>query len=390
MPVIKDKTKKKASEFSRLNAFARGGIVYLSLAGLSMTAVHQMVEKPGGGSPSKGAIKDVIDMANANGGKRWDGEVHSDAGRPRSTTPALDKAIVKLVFKYRGSTKVTARFIRKTLRAARKVSLRTIERRLGEAGLAWLRRRRKAIVPVVHREARLHWAEWVLYRTVATLVRWCYTDGCTFYLAQSQSSHEDKQFAKLGPMVWRKADGSDALFQECIGPSAYWKSQGLPVRVWGLLVAGWLFVAILPEHVTMTAATYVSIVKKNFAKWLQQGLGRRAASCGAFLVQDHERCLWKDESLAALKEAGVTVLDFPKCSQDLNPIEICWRELRARLDETAPTEREYRDDFVKRVKNAVLWLNNNRHEYFLKLCTCQKEWARDVQTATPPGSRTKH
>ena len=390
MPVIKGKSKKDRSKHSRLNAFTRGGIFYLALAGFSMAAIMKMVDKPAGGHPSKGSINDVIATANANGGKRWDGQVEGGAGRPRSTTPALDKAIVKLVFKFRGRIVVTAKFVRKTIRAARKVSLRTIERRLGDAGLAWLRRRRKSIVPEVHRAARLRWAVWVLTRTVATLARWCYTDGTTFYLARCQAQHQDKQWAKLGPMVWRMADGSDALFEECIGPSAYWKAQGLPVRVWGLLVAGWLFVTILPEHMTMTAETYVGIIKKNFAQWLQQGLGRRAAARGAFLVQDHEKCLWKDGPQDALKEAGVTLLDFPKCSQDLNPIEICWRELRARMDVTAPTDREHRSDFVKRLKNAVAWLNVNRHDYFLKLCYSQKEWARDVQAAKPPGSRTKH
>ena len=60
------------------------------------------------------------------------------------------------------------------------------------------------------------------------------------------------------------------------------------------------------------------------------------------------------------------------------------------MDVTAPTDREHRSDFVKRLKNAVAWLNVNRHDYFLKLCYSQKEWARDVQAAKPPGSRTKH
>ena len=58
--------------------------------------------------------------------------------------------------------------------AARKVSLRTLQRRLSEAGLAWLRRRRKTIVPEAHKQSRLDYAAWILTRTVVTLARWAY------------------------------------------------------------------------------------------------------------------------------------------------------------------------------------------------------------------------
>ena len=47
--------------------------------------------------------------------------------------------------------------------------------------------------------------------------------------------------------MWRMADGSDGLYEDCIGPSSYTKAQGLPVRVWGMLANGVFSYAVLAE-----------------------------------------------------------------------------------------------------------------------------------------------
>ena len=92
-----------------------------------------------------------------------------------------------------------------------------------------------------------------------------------------------------------------------------------------------------------------------------------------------------------MRKVGAILLEnFPKCSQDLNPIEVAWRELRARLADTEPTELESREAFCARLRNAVDWVNRNRSDYLKWLCSCQKEWSQDVLTAKPPGARTKH
>ena len=108
---------------------------------------------------------------------------------------------------------------------ARKVGNRTLQRRLCDAGLAWLRRRRKSFVPRAHKAARVTFAKWVLRRRRATLGRWVYSDGTAFYLARDSREVDDRKYAALGPMVWRMANGSDGLYEECVGPSAYWKAR---------------------------------------------------------------------------------------------------------------------------------------------------------------------
>ena len=234
--------------------------------------------------------------------------------------------------------------------------------------------------------SRLDFAAWTLGRTTATLARWAYTDGTVFYLVRSQSELEVKQRGSLGPYVWRQANGKDALYEDCVGPSLYWKAQGAPVRIWGLLVAGILFITVLPDGQTMNRWWYEWIVNQKFPVWLSKATGARR---NVFLVQDHERCLWAGEPRNAMHGNGIELLeDYPKCSQDLNAIETAWREVRARLACTEPAALETRDRFIARLRAAVAWVNVHRKAYLLKICTNQKERARDV--IAMKGSRTKH
>ena len=385
------KSMKSSPSHARLSPFARGAITALALlAGWSAKDIAEAVPKPDGAAPSPVAVQQTIGMAKENNGMQWNGEVCAASGRPRATTDALDKEIFRLVIKHRGRTVVNTNYVKKKIKAARALSDRTIQRRLVEAGLRWLRRRKKSFVPKLHLESRLKWSSWVLGRTVSTLKRWAYSDGTVFYLARCESEVQNKVRAALGPMVWRRADGKDSLWHDCIGPSAYWKSQGKPVRVWGLLVAGMLFICILPEGVAMTGEVYAAVIKEKFGEWLRAGLGKMAKR-GAVLIQDHEKALWRTVARDAMKEQRITLLEnYPKYSQDFNAIGNAWRELRARLDVTQPTEMECREAFIRRLRNAVSWINTHRRNYFLYICHNQKERARDCQQAKPPGSRTKH
>ena len=375
--------------YARLSTFVKGAIYSLWMTGSTISEICDEVMKPGGAAPSWPAVSAAVRECEAKGGydHDWDSceEVHP-GGRPRHTTSALDKKIVQTVFKFRGRAKVTVKFLQKTIKAARVVSGRTLNRRLAEAGLAWLRRRRKSLVPSVYKQPRLAWADWVLARTTTTMLRWMYTDGAAFYLARTPAESEDKKRGALGGHVWRMANGADALFEDCVGPSAYWKAQGACVRVWGLLVEGVLFLYFLRKGEVMNRNLYAWLIEKKFPGWARQGFGDARTP---LLLQDHERALWSDEARAAMRRAGIELLvNYPKCSQDLNPIETCWRELRARLYETEPTKFETREQFIARARNAVAWLNRNRADYFMELRRDQKKRARDVKEHK--GGRTDH
>ena len=212
------------SSFARLSAFARGVVWGLHVAGWSQRDIAKTVRKTDGTAPTFFAAGKAIAAAKKKGSRKWTAKEESAGGRPSKTTTALDKKIKDLVFRYRGRVLVTVAFIKKRLRAARKVTSRTLQRRLCDAGLAWLHRRRKTLVPRMHKASRVAFAKWVLRRHGSTLRRWIYSDGTVFYLARSFAETEDKKRGALGTMMWRQATGSDGLYEDCIGPSAYWKA----------------------------------------------------------------------------------------------------------------------------------------------------------------------
>ena len=211
--------------------------------------IAKKIHKPDGSKFTQQGARYCIQLCDDNGGLKWDGDVAkmSLGGRPRDTTGAMDRALTKRVLKHRGSAIVTVAFLQTMLPEWRGVSDTTIGRRLFDAGLAWLRRRRKPLVPAKHKVTRLWWARWVKTRPDGELKRWAYTDGTTFYLARTDDDATSKSRAALGPFGRRQADGGDALYEDCVGPSALWKAQGLPVRTWGLLANGVLHITVLPE-----------------------------------------------------------------------------------------------------------------------------------------------
>ena len=369
----------KATSHTRLTPYLRGAIMAFALAGYSLDDIRSEVCKPDGAQPSKTAIAQTIALCRANGGFSWDGIMASSpsVGKPRLTTKALDKKIQAFVFKHRGRAKVTVALVKKKIKEARRLSTRTLARRLEEAGLTWLRRRRKSIVPHQHKEPRKAFARWVLRRTLSTLRRWAFTDGTAFYLARSATELQDSVRAALGPMVWRMADGSDALYEDCLGPSSYKKSQGRCIRIWGLLLAGAVFIYVLPDGECMNRWRYQWVLQHMFPKWIRKALGRRRKV--SYLIQDHERALWTAEPRKAMREIGVKLLEsYPKCSQDLNPIATVWREIRARLNDTEPQKMEARKVFLQRLRNAVAWVNTSRSNLLKELCEDQKDRAKEV------------
>jgi hypothetical protein len=229
---------------ARLNPYVRGLIYGMHMAGATLEGITDAVRKPDGSALTQQGAWHCIGLCKANGGARWDGDAQNPGRRPRKTTVAMDKALVSIISKHRGSALVTVAFVKKMLPQWRAVSNTTVERRLGEAGLSYLSRRRKSLVPSQHKAARLRWARWIKRRPLVELGRYAYSDGTVFYLGRTAAEAEDQSRAALGKYVWRQAGGSDALYEDCVGPSSYWKAQGVPVRIWGLLANGVLHVSM--------------------------------------------------------------------------------------------------------------------------------------------------
>ena len=362
---------------ARLTPFEVGQIKAHAEHGLGPAQIARVVTKSDGTFPSDAAVAEVLRKLVAD--PAWRGERKQGSGRPRATSRRLDKQIVKEVFRARGTIRVTVGYLQKKFPDARGVSRSCLEERLHDAGLKYLRRRKKTLVPTAYQEERREFAAAVLRMRHATLSRWAYTDGTVFYLDKTEMCLESTQRAALGGFVWRRADRQDALYAECVGPSAYNKAQGLPVRVWGILARGVLHITILPESAVMNRWWYAWIIERRFPQWLE--------GCDK-LVQDFERCLRCAEPLAALAKLSVQLVPgYPRCSQDLNAIENAWAMLRDRLLQTMPTCLETRTAFCVRVRAAVGWLNRNRARELLELCENQK--ARATAVLEVGGGRTK-
>ena len=130
----------------------------------------------------------------------------------------------------------------------------------------------------------------------------------------------------------------------------------------------------------MNQHIYAELVEDKFDEW--------ALGCD-YLVCDYERCLRCDLALHALSKTGLQLVDpYPTASQDFNAIENVWGDLRERLNKTQPRELESRDDFIKRLKDAVCWMNKHRKKRLWYLSTNQKDRADECLQQKPPGGRT--
>ena len=363
-----------------LDPFAKGEVLGLARAGTPSRDNAASVLKSDGTHPSQRAVQQVI--AAEEDIRRRDGERAPGTGRGRALTDKQRAAIVALVFKERGSATVTAAFCRQRLPFLRTVSPWTIRNALHDAGLRWLRRRQKRLVPKPHRAMRMTYARWVRKQHSKVLNNFAYVDGTTFYLARSDSELIDKGRRRLGPYVWKMSSGKDGLFSDTVGPSLYSRGQGTPVKVWGFLALGHLCYHVLPADdsggtVHMNGWRYRAMVARYGTAWIRRCFKRMPRR--VTLIQDYERCLWQRDSLSTLAQHHLFPLKkFPKCSPDLNAIEQVWHLLRQMLDASAPEIIESRSEFLIRFRKAVRALNTKCRAQLLAMCSDQQDRAREV------------
>ena len=351
-----------AFEFQK--AFEVGQVKAHAHHGLGASAISRiLLTRDGKNKFSIQGVADILDKLEDE--PTWRGEREEGSGRPRETTKQQDKTIVNFVLKWRGKKKVTVAVIMKNFAWLRAFGNTLVEERLGEAGLEWLRRRRKTLVESRYIPGRLKYCDWVKHRHQATLDLWAYSDGTVFYLDKTEMANEHTQRRAIGGYVWRYSDCRDALTRDCVGPSSYNKAQGLPVRIWGLLANGILHIKVLDEGVVMNEEEYVELIDDDFSRWM--------GPC-RYLVQDFERCLRCRGSRHALQSIGLELIEqYPVASQDFNAIENAWKFLRDRLAETLPKKLELRYEFVQRLKQAVSWINKRKKNNLIHLSRNQKE-----------------
>jgi transposase len=183
--------------------------------------------KSDGNPVGKTAIDETIERMERE--PTWRGAdtgVGEGRGRPTLLDEEDREEIRDLVFDNQAKACVTTSFVQRKIKRLREVSRWCIGRALHAAGLAWLIRRDKRVVPKEHVKERMDYCEWIIERRQDFLNRFAYTDGTTFYLARTDAELVDKQRLALGKRCWRMATGKDGLQGGNVGASMYAKSQG--------------------------------------------------------------------------------------------------------------------------------------------------------------------
>ena len=127
---------------ARLDAFARGAICALRAAGAKREDIARTVRKKDGKRPHLRAVDAVLARHRAD--PDWRGEDSRAGGRPRLLTQEQRQQLLELVFKERGSAKVTVPYCQRIASAKCAGKLRkTLVSRRRTQGLPVSRRKLK-------------------------------------------------------------------------------------------------------------------------------------------------------------------------------------------------------------------------------------------------------
>ncbi len=377
---------------ARFTLFARGRIVGKAEEGARRNNIRKEVLKKDGTRANIRAIDGVLQRARSD--PDWQGDDSVAGGRPQELSIKEQRQVAKLIHEEVGLAKLNIPYLKKRLPFLRRCSKECVRQTLKRMGFVWRLRRGKAAIGKKYKPERLDYSDWVLKQPQKELNRQAYVDGASFYLATTAEQHEDKQRACLGKHCYRLQTGEDSLEDRNVGASSYAKAQGLPIKIWGFFCDGHLEYYVLPKDYTdkgklttkhMNGELYRSMVQKQFAKWRKTCLPRGGR---VYVVKDYEKFLRSAETIAAETKAGCDqVPKYPKSSPDFNAIEGWWRKLKLYLEEREPTERETREEFLRRLRRAVDHLNTKCRSQGRKLCRNQKERARECKKLA--GARTR-
>ena len=131
------------------------------------------------------------------------------------------------------------------------------------------------------------------------------------------------------------------------------------------------------------------MVAAHASKWIQSCCPYGGAPQRLHFVQDHDRCLWQDESMRTLRHYNLDpLLNFPRSSPDLNLIETVWHRLKQALDDSAPESIEERPNFLVRLHGCVRRLNGSMQSEVGALANQLPQRAAAILAAKPPGAHT--
>lgn len=245
-------------------------------------------------------------------------------GRPKSTSVATDRAIVRHATR---TPTASSTAIRASIPAP-SPSARTIRRRLYDAGLKSYRPAKKPALSQKNIRDRIAFCNKYKHWTAEDWARVMFSDESTITQHGSYVRHV-------------RRPKNTRFCSRYVLPTV---KQPPRVMVWGAIAkSGRCGLWFMPKNSTINGTTYLSILEEKLPPFM------RMRNCDKFL-HDGAPCHRTKTVSQWLTNSGIEVVGpWPGNSPDLNPIENAWQQLKAKVAQHNATSAK---DLIEKIKQV--------------------------------------